>query len=163
MNVAQAISQADYGLEALSYELNVAAATLARAAVDEVMREEPGRPRFVAGAMGPTTRTASISPDVADPGARSVTYDQLVLLIPVAAAFAHLAGHGPRGRLIAAGVVLGAINAVGLVTREGEYFVWVPPAVLAWYAWAMTAGAPAVRPAAACLPSPLEGEGQGGG
>src|SRR5438876_3530396 len=75
---AQAISQADYGLEALSYELNVAAATLARAAVDEVMREEPGLPRFVAGAMGPTTRTASISPDVADPGARSVTYDQLV-------------------------------------------------------------------------------------
>src|SRR5438132_12505080 len=64
---AQAISQADYGLEALSYELNVAAATLARAAVDEVMREEPGRPRFVAGAMGPTTRTASTPPDVADP------------------------------------------------------------------------------------------------
>jgi 5-methyltetrahydrofolate--homocysteine methyltransferase len=75
---AQAISQADYGLEALSSELNVAAATLARAAVDDAMRDEPGRPRFVAGAMGPTTRTASISPDVADPGARSVTYDQLV-------------------------------------------------------------------------------------
>src|SRR5437588_706093 len=75
---AQAISQADYGLEELSYELNGAAATLARAAVDEVMREEPGRPRSVAGAMGPSTRTASISPDVADPGARSVTYDQLV-------------------------------------------------------------------------------------
>src|SRR5438309_696205 len=75
---AQAISQADYGLEALSYELNVAAATLARAAVDEAMRAEPGRPRFVAGAIGPTTRTASISPDVQDPGARSVTYDQLV-------------------------------------------------------------------------------------
>jgi 5-methyltetrahydrofolate--homocysteine methyltransferase len=75
---AQAISQADYGLEALSSELNVAAATLARAAVDEALRAEPGRPRFVAGAMGPTTRTASISPDVQDPGARSVTYDQLV-------------------------------------------------------------------------------------
>src|SRR5205807_5784777 len=75
---AQAISQADYGLEALSYELNVAAAGLARAAVDEVTSREPGRPRFVAGAMGPTARTASISPDVNDPGARSVTYDQLV-------------------------------------------------------------------------------------
>jgi 5-methyltetrahydrofolate--homocysteine methyltransferase len=75
---AQAISQADYGLEALSYELNVAAAGLARAAVAEVMAADPRRPRFVAGALGPTTRTASISPDVNDPGARSVTYDQLV-------------------------------------------------------------------------------------
>ncbi|HEY4938464.1 MAG TPA: homocysteine S-methyltransferase family protein, partial [Actinomycetota bacterium] len=74
---AQAISQADYGLEALSYELNVAAASLARAAVAEVMAADPRRPRFVAGALGPTTRTASISPDVNDPGARSVTYDQL--------------------------------------------------------------------------------------
>ncbi|MCW3042225.1 MAG: methionine synthase, partial [Actinobacteria bacterium] len=74
---AQAISQADYGLEALSYELNVAASSLARAAVAEVMAADPRRPRFVAGALGPTTRTASISPDVNDPGARSVTYDQL--------------------------------------------------------------------------------------
>ncbi|MEA2587450.1 MAG: 5-methyltetrahydrofolate--homocysteine methyltransferase, partial [Actinomycetota bacterium] len=74
---AQAISQADYGLEALSYELNVAAASLARAAVAEVTAADPRRPRFVAGALGPTTRTASISPDVNDPGARSVTYDQL--------------------------------------------------------------------------------------
>ena len=75
---AQATSQADYGAESLSYELNVAAAGLARAAVAEAMQAEPGRPRFVAGALGPTTRTASISPDVNDPGARSVTYEQLV-------------------------------------------------------------------------------------
>ncbi|MEA2589819.1 MAG: 5-methyltetrahydrofolate--homocysteine methyltransferase, partial [Actinomycetota bacterium] len=65
---AQAISQADYGLEALCYEMNVTAATLARAAVAEVMATDPGRTRYVAGALGPTTRTASISPDVNDPG-----------------------------------------------------------------------------------------------
>lgn len=65
-------------------------------------------------------------------------YDQLVLLIPVAAALAHLTRK--RGRLVAAGVVLGAVNAAGFVIREGESFVWVPPAVLAWYVWATTAG-----------------------
>jgi hypothetical protein len=80
-------------------------------------------------------------------------YDQLVLLIPVAAALAHLARHGPRGRLIAAAVVLGAIDVAGLTVREGEYFVWVPPAVLAWYAWATTAGRTAAdeRPAGELL------------
>ena len=75
---SQAISQADYGLDSICYELNITAARLARAAVDEVVAKDPGRPRYVAGALGPTTRTASISPDVNDPGARSVTYDQLV-------------------------------------------------------------------------------------
>ncbi len=70
------ISQADYGLQDLSYELNVAAAALAREAVDRVATAD--RPRYVAGSLGPTSKTASISPDVNDPGARNVTFDELV-------------------------------------------------------------------------------------
>src|SRR3954447_22629161 len=69
------ISQSDYGLEDLAYELNVAAASLARAAADAVTTAD--RPRFVAGSLGPTSKTASISPDVNDPGARNVTFDEL--------------------------------------------------------------------------------------
>ena len=74
---AQAISLADYGLEELAYELNYESARLARAQCDEVTAQDPSRPRFVAGAVGPTTRTASISPDVNDPGARNVSFEQL--------------------------------------------------------------------------------------
>jgi 5-methyltetrahydrofolate--homocysteine methyltransferase len=70
------IAQADYGLENHAYELNRAGAQLARAAAELVARED-GRTRFVAGAIGPTNRTASISPDVANPGYRAVTFDQL--------------------------------------------------------------------------------------
>lgn len=73
---ANAISLSDYGMQELSYELNYTGATLARRACDEF--STPDKPRYVAGALGPTTRTASISPDVNDPGARNVTYDQLV-------------------------------------------------------------------------------------
>jgi len=73
---ANAVSLSDYGMEELAYELNYAGAALARKAADEF--STPERPRYVAGALGPTTRTASISPDVNDPGARNVTYDQLV-------------------------------------------------------------------------------------
>ncbi|HEY5718862.1 MAG TPA: methionine synthase, partial [Gammaproteobacteria bacterium] len=76
---ATTIAQADYGLEALAYELNHASAQLARAACDAAMAADPQRPRFVAGALGPTNRTASISPEVNDPGARNVTFDQLAV------------------------------------------------------------------------------------
>jgi len=72
-----AVSMADYGMEALTYDLNLAGARLARAAADEFEAREPGRPRFVAGAMGPTNRTASISPNVNDPGFRNVDFDTL--------------------------------------------------------------------------------------
>ena len=65
---AQAISQADYGLEDIAYEMNVAAAKLAREAADAWTKKTPDKPRFVAGAIGPTNRTASISPDVNNPG-----------------------------------------------------------------------------------------------
>ncbi|MDQ6715377.1 MAG: homocysteine S-methyltransferase family protein, partial [Actinomycetota bacterium] len=75
---AQRISLADYGMQDLAYELNLVAARLARAACDAVTERTPTRPRFVAGALGPTNRTASISPDVNDPGKRNVTYDELV-------------------------------------------------------------------------------------
>jgi 5-methyltetrahydrofolate--homocysteine methyltransferase len=75
---AQAISQADYGLEDIAYEMNVAAAKLAREAADAWTAKTPDRPRFVAGAIGPTNRTASISPDVNNPGFRNVSFDELV-------------------------------------------------------------------------------------
>ena len=75
---AQSISQADYGLEDLSYELNVVAAKLAREAADAWGGKTPDRPRYVAGAIGPTNRTASISPDVNNPGFRNVDFDALV-------------------------------------------------------------------------------------
>jgi 5-methyltetrahydrofolate--homocysteine methyltransferase len=80
---ANAISLADYGLEDLAYELNYESARLARQAVDAVATAD--RPRWVAGALGPTTRTASISPDVNDPGARNVSFDQLADAYLVAA------------------------------------------------------------------------------
>ena len=72
---ATSIAQADYGLEHVAREMNVAAARLAREAADAVAT--PAWPRFVAGALGPTPKTASISPDVNDPGARNVTFDEL--------------------------------------------------------------------------------------
>ena len=72
------VSMADYGMESLARELNLAAATLARAAADEWEAKDPSRPRFVAGVLGPTSKTASLSPDVNDPGFRSITFDQLV-------------------------------------------------------------------------------------
>src|SRR4029078_972370 len=71
-------SQADYGMEDLVYELNHAAATLAREAADEFERRDPETPRFVAGALGPTNRTASMSPDVNDPASRNISFDALV-------------------------------------------------------------------------------------
>ncbi len=70
------VSQADYQMEAISREINLASALLARKAADEFSTLE--RPRFVAGILGPTSRTASLSPDVNDPGARNVTFDELV-------------------------------------------------------------------------------------
>ncbi|MAY87055.1 MAG: 5-methyltetrahydrofolate--homocysteine methyltransferase [Pseudooceanicola sp.] len=70
------IAQADYGLEGAVHDLNVAGAQVARRAADRATAQD-GKPRFVAGAVGPTNRTASISPDVNDPGYRAVTFDDL--------------------------------------------------------------------------------------
>jgi 5-methyltetrahydrofolate--homocysteine methyltransferase len=74
---AQRISMADYGMEELSYEMNVESAKLAKEATAAQNAKTPDRPRFVAGAVGPTNRTASISPDVNNPGFRNVDFDQL--------------------------------------------------------------------------------------
>jgi len=73
---ANAIAMADYGMEGLVGELNITAARIARAAVDELSTDE--KPRFVAGALGPTNRTCSLSPDVNDPGRRNLGFDELV-------------------------------------------------------------------------------------
>jgi len=75
---ANRVSQADYDLSDLSYELNKTSAELAGGVARTVEAENPERPRFVAGAIGPTNRTASISPDVNDPGKRTITFDDLV-------------------------------------------------------------------------------------
>ncbi len=75
---SQSISLADYGMESLAYELSKAGAECARRAADKVEKAQPGRVCFVAGAIGPTTKTSSISTDVNNPGARGTNYDELV-------------------------------------------------------------------------------------
>ena len=74
---ANAISQADYGTQAFVYDINYAAARLARQMADEFTAKDPTRTRFVAGSMGPTNRTASMSPDVNRPGFRATTFQEL--------------------------------------------------------------------------------------
>ena len=76
---ATTIAMADYQMEGLSARINREAARLAREACDEITAQTPERPRYVAGVLGPTNRTASISPDVNDPGFRNVSFDDLVL------------------------------------------------------------------------------------
>lgn len=75
---ATQIAMADYEMESISHEINLVAAQLARKVADEVTAETPDKPRYVAGVLGPTNRTCSISPDVNDPGFRNVSFDQLV-------------------------------------------------------------------------------------
>ena len=75
---AQKVSLADYGMQELAYELNVEAARLARQACDAMTERTPDRPRWVAGTLGPLNRTGSISPDVNDPAARNIDFDQMV-------------------------------------------------------------------------------------
>jgi 5-methyltetrahydrofolate--homocysteine methyltransferase len=72
------IGMADYGMESLVYELNYQSTRLAREVADKFSQTNPHKPRFVAGSIGPTNRTASMSPDVNDPGYRAVTFDELV-------------------------------------------------------------------------------------
>ncbi|GAB2709458.1 homocysteine S-methyltransferase family protein [Aliiglaciecola sp. 3_MG-2023] len=75
---ATTIAMADYDMQSLAKEINIEATKLARKAADEYTAKTPDKPRFVAGVLGPTNRTASISPDVNDPGKRNVNFDQLV-------------------------------------------------------------------------------------
>ena len=73
------IAQEDYHLESLAYELNLKSAKIAREVADEFTSKEPGKPRFVAGAIGPTNKSASISPDVNDPAFRNVSFEELTI------------------------------------------------------------------------------------
>ena len=75
---ATSIGMADYGLESEVYRLNVASAAIAKRAAEAYTLKNPSKPRFVAGSIGPTNKTASMSPDVNDPGFRAITFDQLV-------------------------------------------------------------------------------------
>ena len=75
---SQSVTLADYGMAHLAYDFNFAAAKVARAAVDKFLAENPDRVAFVAGALGPTNKTASLSPDVNNPAFRSVSYDEFV-------------------------------------------------------------------------------------
>src|SRR3989338_4226511 len=75
---ANAVSQADYNLQDQVYALNVASAKIARKAAEAFTKKTPDKPRFVAGALGPCNKTASLSPDVNDPAYRSITFDELV-------------------------------------------------------------------------------------
>ena len=72
------VAQGDYSLESVAAEINLAGAKLAREVADQYTAEKPDQPRFVAGVLGPTPRTASISPDVNDPSARNIEFDDLV-------------------------------------------------------------------------------------
>src|SRR5437899_8674557 len=74
---ANAISQADYGIAGMAREINLAAARITRQCADAATEREPAKPRFVAGALGPTNKTLSVSPNVNDPGFRAVTFDEV--------------------------------------------------------------------------------------
>ncbi len=76
---ANRISMADYHMEDLSYEINKKGAEIARSAADEYTQQRPNKPRYVAGSIGPTTKLASMSPDVSNPGFRAVTFEELYL------------------------------------------------------------------------------------
>jgi 5-methyltetrahydrofolate--homocysteine methyltransferase len=112
-----AIAQADYGMEELAYELNRAGAAVARRAADAVAGET-GRPRFVAGAIGPTNRTASISPDVGNPGFRAVSFDDL--RIAYAEAASGLVDGGAD--LILIETVFDTLNAKAAIVAVEEVF-----------------------------------------
>lgn len=75
---ATTIAMADYNMESLAYEMNVESAKLARDAADEYTKKDPTKPRYVAGSIGPTNKTASLSPDVNNPGYRAIHFDELV-------------------------------------------------------------------------------------
>ncbi len=83
---ANAVAQSDYSLESICRELNLESARLARRVADRFTAADPDKPRFVAGAIGPTPKTLSISPDVNDPAARNLTFDELVRVYREAAA-----------------------------------------------------------------------------
>src|SRR5215468_9027676 len=116
---SNAISMSDYKMESLVYDLNLAGAKLARAAADHAMASDPARRRFVAGSVGPTNRTASISPDVNNPAFRSTTFDALV-----AAYYEQTRGLVDGGvDLLMAETVFDTINAKAALFAFEQYFL----------------------------------------
>jgi 5-methyltetrahydrofolate--homocysteine methyltransferase len=120
------IAMADYGMESQVHELNLHGARLARDAADAASQRTPHRPRFVAGVLGPTNRTASISPDVNDPGARNASFDELVGAY--AEAVAGLAEGGSDVLLVE--TVFDTLNAKAAIFAIEDYFerhqAWLP-------------------------------------
>src|SRR5262245_52349227 len=112
------ISMADYGMQDKVRELNFAGARLAREAADEFTRRTPDKPRFVAGVLGPTNRTASISPDVNHPGARNVSFDELASVY--AEALTGLVEGGAD--LIMVETIFDTLNAKAALFALDEYF-----------------------------------------
>ena len=114
---ATTIAQADYKMEEFAYELNYAGARLAREACDEVTARDPTKPRFVAGALGPTNRTGSISPSVEDSSARNVTFDELV-----EAYFEQVVGLMDGGAdILIVETIFDTLNAKAALFAIGEY------------------------------------------
>ncbi len=115
---ANRISQADYALEDSVYELNLVGAKLARAAADKITAKQPDKPRFVAGVLGPTNRTATLSPDVNNPGFRNISFDELV--DNYSEAVAALVEGGVD--LILIETVFDTLNAKAAIYAVQEYF-----------------------------------------
>ncbi len=113
------IAMADYDMQALAYELNVAAASCARNAVTEFMAENPGaNPKFVAGAIGPLNKTLSLSPDVNNPGYRAVTFDEVV-----AAYYEQIKGLVDGGvDILLIETIFDTLNAKGAIFAAKKYF-----------------------------------------
>ncbi len=113
-----AIAMADYQMQSLAYELNVAAARCARAAADEYTAKDPSKPRFVAGAMGPLNKTLSLSPDVNNPGFRAVTFDEVA-----AAYYEQVSGLVDGGvDVLLIETIFDTLNAKGAIYAIKKYF-----------------------------------------
>jgi 5-methyltetrahydrofolate--homocysteine methyltransferase len=113
-----AIAMADYEMQSLAYELNVAAAKCARVAADEYTAKEPATPRFVAGAMGPLNKTLSLSPDVNNPGFRAVTFDEVA-----AAYYEQVSGLVDGGvDILLIETIFDTLNAKGAIYAIKKYF-----------------------------------------
>jgi 5-methyltetrahydrofolate--homocysteine methyltransferase len=113
-----AIGMADYEMQSLTYELNVAAAKCARVAADEYTAKDPAKPRFVAGAMGPLNKTLSLSPDVNNPGFRAVTFDEVA-----AAYYEQVSGLVDGGvDILLVETIFDTLNAKGAIYAIKKYF-----------------------------------------
>ncbi len=113
-----AIAMADYEMQSLAYELNVAAAKCARAAADEYTAKDPSKPRFVAGALGPLNKTLSLSPDVNNPGFRAVTFDEVA-----AAYYEQVSGLVDGGvDILLVETIFDTLNAKGAIFAIKKYF-----------------------------------------